>query len=364
MQAFYAFPPLIKNQRFPCEGITMNKKIYLISFSLLLSASSFDLTGQTVQHNKPQNLQHSQSYFSKIKEILQDHATLSFIKTYLTIRYQDLTNDLDTFESTERYIAQMLDSLQKYGPGKTRKLFFEPDAIKNAHKKIYTRHTALKYDFDATALLPLIKELESNASILDVGAGFNNFLPQVKKLAGRTDLNYYATAPFVNGTSKDGVIFLHQPGPYTLPAGSYDVIILRAALHHVEDVEKMIEQIRKKLKPSGKLVLIEDSFDDLNTSIWSETEHMSNELLNTQFNHLTDEQKINFLIFNDWYANHLYHAWNTMPLPFYHKSHSGWTNKLSQLGMRFLSSLNMGFPTNQYAMHQPSTLIMVFQQIS
>jgi SAM-dependent methyltransferase len=295
--------------------------------------------------------------------VLSDETAFGFIRLYLNRRYAGLTDNSEVYSGTDDYVKEMLLSLVDKGSEHTRNVFFREEYLSRAHARVYGRIEQGRYDFDAGVLLPVIAALPSGSVVLDVGAGFNRFMPRLAGLAGREDIKYYASDPYVTPEGQDSrVPFIAQPGPYQLPeeAGQCDLIVFRAVMHHAVRLELMIDEVRRVLRPGGKLLLIEDSFDDGDDAIWDGIVPMVDQVLVGAFNDLTAEKKLDFLKFNDWYSNRLYHDWSGMALPFNHKPLSAWRDELARLGMKLEESFNLGFPNNDYAVHQPFTLAMIF----
>lgn len=276
-----------------------------------------------------------------------------------------MVDESEVYSGTDDYVKEMLLSLVDKGPEHTRNVFFREECLRRAHDRIYSRIDQSRYKFDSSVLVPLIIKLPAEAKVLDAGAGFNRFLPAVAELAGRKDVNYLATDPFVTPDKPDDrVHFVRQPGPYQFPeeACLCDLIIFRAVMHHVENIELMIDEVRRTLRPSGKLIIIEDSFDDMSDTIWDGVVPMTDHILVGAFNDLTIKRRLDFLRFNDWYSNHLYHNWNGMALPCNHKPLGDWKDTMDKLGMELEECFNLGFPNNDYAVHQPFTLAMIYKK--
>jgi SAM-dependent methyltransferase len=297
---------------------------------------------------------------------LRDESLFTFVKFYLSKRYEGLISDeSSSFASTEEFAEKMLKHLFETGLNSTRQEFFN-DQMMPHFQRIYDRVKHRNFDYDGKVFLPFIQKLPPNASVLDFGAGNNNFLPAMANRLGREDIEYYATDYFVNegkSLDKGSVKFIHQPSANELPKDRYfDFIFLRRVAHHILDFELIIKEIKSRFRPNGLLVLIEDSYDDKDSSIYPEMESLVDKELTEKFyQDLTPKQKIKLLQFNDFYSNYLYHNWTSMPLPMNHKTFSEWDDELKNLGMEPFAKYNMGFPRNIYNLHQAATGILCYK---
>jgi SAM-dependent methyltransferase len=270
------------------------------------------------------------------------------------------------YTTTEEFVEEMLNHLLEKGPIPTRREFLG-SSMEVLFEQIWARVKSRNFDFDARVFLSLIMNLSANASILDLGAGNNNFLPAMADRAARRDISYYATDYFTStqeSLDKGHVRFVCQPSPDKLPdVGPFALILLRRVAHHLPDFTAIAEEIKRSLKHDGLLVLIEDTYDDSSSSILSEMFPLVDRELTEQFYaSLNDQQKIRFLQFNDFYSNYVYHNWTTMPLPMAHKTMSQWEEELSYLGLTLHLRYNMGFPKNVYNIHQAATGILCFRK--
>jgi len=116
------------------------------------------------------------------------------------------------------------------------------------------------------------------------------------------------------------VEFRLQPDPVTLPVESnaVDTIVLSFVLHHVEaaDLERLLSEIRRVLKPAGKAVILEDTYSAL-TRPGEESGYQE------LFLKLDEQQKIKALAFNDWLGNAVFRGL-PIGLPYNFRSMEDW----------------------------------------
>ena len=126
--------------------------------------------------------------------------------------------------------------------------------------------------------------------------------------------------------------FHQQQGPVStgFEDHSVDVVILSSMLHHVavQDMFKFIKEIKRILKPGGKLILREDSFSY--TQAITPTADFSEELTRELLSH-DQEFILNAFIFIDWMANTVMRD-SIMPMPFNFHSREQWRDIFAHYG--------------------------------
>ena len=91
--------------------------------------------------------------------------------------------------------------------------------------------------------------------LLDVGAGTGAFVHHMQKAGWQvTGLEPDATA-IGRAQSQYGLNLRPVDSLFALPAASFDVITMWHVLEHIHDLHGYIEQLKKLLKPSGKLFI-------------------------------------------------------------------------------------------------------------
>ncbi len=360
-----AYPPAARYLSTSCLAPTINKQEWEIQQGI--SNASKDAIA---------NLSNSDVY--------------NFAKLFLQTRYTGTAEDnaLDLFQdsqykSAENYVESLLqymlinrdNPLQVLQEG--RKIFIDAQQLAPIHKKIYQRNAQLKYRADASVFFSIIESCPPNATIADIGAGSNRFLNAVFDLSQeqkRTDMKFIGSDISLYGNPIEKQPYLQfrlqrktdtsPVDPYYLPFEnqSCDVVVFRAALHHISELDRILEQVCRILKPGGRLVLIEDSFENGKKENYNNTVDPK---LQSAFNKLTPQQKLAFLRFNDWYANFFYHEWTGMPLPFNHKHASEWGKDIRQASGSQLQPadiIDVGFYDKNLAVHQPATAFITFSR--
>ncbi len=138
---------------------------------------------------------------------------------------------------------------------------------------------------------------------------------------------------------------------WTIKPESVDLINIQFVLHHVESLEvitSILTNAFKALKTGGKLVLWEETFENL-TDIKELV--ASNQRLNIQtdfdltqeFNNLSDLEKWEFIIINDWIinVNNPHMQWSMQ-----YRTWEDWVNILSKHGFSLQKQHNLGLRIN------------------
>jgi SAM-dependent methyltransferase len=117
---------------------------------------------------------------------------------------------------------------------------------------------------EARRLLNWCRDLPENARILDVGCGDGFHLGVLKEFGKQSwrlegiDADERAARA---GEQKGLKIHCGILETADLPANGYDLVLLIQTVEHVGDPPQLLKQIRRVLKPGGKLVIITDNTD-------------------------------------------------------------------------------------------------------
>ncbi|MCG8431930.1 MAG: HD domain-containing protein, partial [Candidatus Omnitrophica bacterium] len=141
---------------------------------------------------------------------------------------------------------------------------------------------------------------------------------------------------------------------------SVDIIVMNAALHHVEDMKNLLLEMRRMLKSTGQLVLIEDTYSA--TLPFAETSDsvLSNEFIRLVRKHGNKFAK-DFLMFNDWYSNFVVAKDDAMVIPYGFKSIEEWEEFLRLQGFCLSIANHVGFPAKGF--HKPALGVLVFKKV-
>ena len=187
----------------------------------------------------------------------------------------------------------------------------------------------------------LFREYISGPIVADVGCGWNNLggeiinnNPNVKQVIGVDIENQ------VKGILPNGVTFKQMPSPLSipLPDKSVDTVILSFVLHHLEvDTIEFMREINRILKPGGKVIVLEDTFTHIikprNTSL----------LTNTFFNLSSDEERLSFLWFVDWFIHNFVNKSRQALVPGNYKTIEVWKDIFNKTGFRADVVTHLGF---------------------
>ena len=127
----------------------------------------------------------------------------------------------------------------------------------------YCKHPKETFIFLANLISPLPFSKNFNPSILDIGCATGAFLYYVKKEFQLTDcygVDY--SSNLINQANRlDGINFLTDSAESFNIDKEFDVITMQGLLCYFDDICPSLSNIKKHLKPSGK-VFIEDFFND------------------------------------------------------------------------------------------------------
>jgi SAM-dependent methyltransferase len=300
---------------------------------------------------------------------LDDAPICDFIRYFFRVRYKGLitseTRSTVGYENTEDYAEAVLTSLRT-DSHHTRDLFFAPLPLQDIHKRFRARNGERKFLFEAKAILPFMDELPKDSLTADLGAGDNSFLRTLKRVSGRTDLDFMGTDITEEpGTEKKEVRFVLQESEYDtgIPARAAAMVIMKASAHHILDPARMFTEVRRILDDRGLLVLIEESSDREPPQPVDRLAGMSDHAMNERFYDLSRDRRLSVMKFLDFYGVRIYRGWNNMPLPLRIHDADGWAHEIEPFGLQLVSKVNMGFAGAAYtSCLQRCNLVLCFRR--
>ncbi|MBI4972144.1 MAG: methyltransferase domain-containing protein [Candidatus Omnitrophica bacterium] len=232
-------------------------------------------------------------------------------------------------------------------------------------KAAYDRYQeATKYTAGYFQIKPYLKNLPTGAVLVDVGAG-NNALGKViaRNQAGLTvigtDIYDYHEE---HGLPNLRFVQQRQADRLSFEDHFVDVVVLNAMLHHVSGdlLEPLLNEIRRVLKPGGRVLLIEDTYSETVSPDPASDAELTSEFLGLVRKTGSEFAK-NFFTFNDWYANILVHQWTGMAIPYNFHSMEEWQEIFKKSGFSSAQARYLGFPKQGF--HKPSLAIQVFSAV-
>lgn len=123
-------------------------------------------------------------------------------------------------------------------------------------------------DPSAFRLKKSLKYLPKTGNILEIGCGAGHFIRGIKKI--KPNLNCYGfdiseNAIIVASSYNDGVIYSSH---FTFNDQQFDAVLIYDVLEHVENPNKLLEQVRSVLKPEGIFYMFVPCERDW-TSLWA-----------------------------------------------------------------------------------------------
>jgi len=115
------------------------------------------------------------------------------------------------------------------------------------------------YEYFFTTHFDLAKEYYTGKRILDIGCGPRGSLEWADNASARIGIDPIADSYMKFGIDDLNMIYVHSGAEsIPFPDSYFDVISSFNSLDHVDDLDKVVMQIKKKLKPSGMFLLLTD----------------------------------------------------------------------------------------------------------
>lgn len=157
-------------------------------------------------------------------------------------------------------------SLRCRPPTKRRR---SPAAAAN-HRRLAARDARMRrfgYDVSAGVKFVLAQALPLEGSVLEIGTGKGRFLSAVaRRVASVTTLDIsaeeqrYARLNIEYAGVKNRVQYvIGDAACLPWPDAAFDAIVTMNAIHHIPDFHRVLEEMRRVVKPGGKLVLADFS---------------------------------------------------------------------------------------------------------
>lgn len=312
-----------------------------------ISAWSLALDAETVANRSelrmtsPLRLLESQAGFDLALEWL-----FTYPNAERTSTREDLAAILTAFKATGAF--------ESIDPQEVFERFPQLGVMHEAYRRVtQANQTVPPYD------LPAVKGKEGflrpwvqGPNLLNVGSGQSLFEerslrenPRVQHAIG-VDIEAQRSREFQIPAGKTAEFRLMQD-PVTIPVedGWADTLILTFVLHHVDvDREAFLNELKRVLKPGGRILVMEDTFSSLLPVVPApgETSAAAEDLFR-QFDALPSvEEKIAFLHFADWFVHHFVNRSRAPLVPGNYETMANWQQIFENAGFHVSEARNLG----------------------
>jgi len=155
--------------------------------------------------------------------------------------------------------------------GSIGRYYESPDYISHTNtdkgllNKLYQR--VRRYTLQHKASL-IIKHTVPKGTVLDIGAGIGAFLHQMKRAGWQITGLEPDKGARLQAKTLYNLELLPASALYQLPAQHFDAITLWHVLEHVEQLHDYVTQLKKLLKPSGRIFIAVPNYSSLDAHVY------------------------------------------------------------------------------------------------
>ncbi|MDP3704066.1 MAG: trehalose-6-phosphate synthase, partial [Candidatus Omnitrophota bacterium] len=196
--------------------------------------------------------------------------------------------------------------------------------------------------------------------ILDVGAGYNRFLKNFADRHPDRDAQLIGTDVIDYQEEDPRVQFIHQT-THRLPVdaigrGTVTAARVSRVIHHIhpeaqdphspgarEKVLAFLHDLYDALAPGGQVVIYEDSYPELDELISDAPFEAMDQEMTARFLSLSDAQKYQWMVWNDWYWNIYASGLYDMPMAYRYYTMGEWQQLFREAGFDMAEAQYWGF---------------------
>lgn len=139
----------------------------------------------------------------------------------------------------------------------------------------------LSQDYDLTRninvdtvkqILSKIK-IDENSTVLDFGCGTGNYTWAIKKVSNANIFGVEPSDGMREKAQEKGMDIEFKRGDHTsipFDNGFFDLIYMTDVIHHIPDLNSMFGEFHRTLKPNGKICILTESHNQIETRFWSD----------------------------------------------------------------------------------------------
>lgn len=266
--------------------------------------------------------------------ILQSKAVLEVLKKHWTVNHENLVNP-------EEFVEDFFAGIATCTSNREINKFYQKKL-----KEYKNTNLALQKPRDMFFEI-IEKDLSAIDTVLDFGCGKLAFLKNIAE-----NNNSIKNLIGVDSKSQPDLEYLDERIKFfrkleEVKKSSVDLAVIKLVLHHLsceQTTQDILNEIRRILRPSGKLIVFEESFSDADCDLAKGEKYLAKFNLEmsevtADFLQLARADKIKFLFINDWLMN-LQNSY--MPWTLQYKSIEQWRELIESVGFKEKESHFLG----------------------
>jgi len=195
----------------------------------------------------------------------------------------------------------------------------------------------------------VLREFIQGPTFINIGAGLDLLGERSVKVNSKVsqaigiDIEEQRKTPYPPGVS-----FKRMTDPSVMPLGNNvaDTAAMTFVLHHVDvDRKKYLEEVKRIIRPGGRLVVLEDTFShELPVEYVDEVSKAKSQKISESFSELkNDEERLSFLHFIDWFTHNFVNRSRAPLVPGNYEPMEVWKSIFEEAGFKVIHQQYLGF---------------------
>jgi SAM-dependent methyltransferase len=266
----------------------------------------------------------------------------------IEVLVDNILNEIERFEgdstSAARYLNEYVFDFAN-PQGRFRQ------AEKEHYERYFRKATRLEAEY--------VDQFYLGPKILDVGCGYNRFLKELADRHPKRHIERVGTDVTDYHEDDSRIRFIHQEthrlAVDEIGRGTVTSARIASVIHHIypeyfsphdpdaiEKIHLFLNDLYDVMASGGQVVIYEDSYPDNDGITFGCPFETMDEELTSHFLDLTDEQKYQWIVWNDWYWNIYFSGLYEMPMAYRYYTMGEWKRFFHEVGFEVVEAQYWG----------------------